>query len=102
MRRIPGSRRRTARLLCCRKPGGLRSKRIRAHSTHLRERSSVVFATEPMDDNPRWRLLDAGELVHVDAALRVNRSLVLPDPPRHPIRREDLSEPVLHAQHTSA
>lgn len=38
----------------------LRSKRIRAHSTHLRERSSVVFATEPMDDNPRWRLLDAG------------------------------------------
>ncbi|CCK63190.1 Conserved protein of unknown function [Mycobacterium canettii CIPT 140070017] len=46
----------------------LRSKRIRAHSTHLRERSSVVFATEPMDDNPRWRLLDAGELVHVDAA----------------------------------
>lgn len=39
---------------------------------------------------------------HVDAALRVNRSLVLPDPPRHPIRREDLSEPVLHAQHTSA
>ncbi|CKO82552.1 glutamine amidotransferase%2C class-II [Mycobacterium tuberculosis] len=68
----------------------LRSKRIRAHSTHLRERSSVVFATEPMDDNPRWRLLDAGELVHVDAALRVNRSLVLPDPPRHPIRREDL------------
>ncbi|MDX7415477.1 hypothetical protein SJ378_26190, partial [Escherichia coli] len=43
----------------------LRSKRIRAHSTHLRERSSVVFATEPMDDNPRWRLLDAGELVHV-------------------------------------
>lgn len=80
----------------------LRSKRIRAHSTHLRERSSVVFATEPMDDNPRWRLLDAAELVHVDAALRVNRSLVLPDPPRHPIRREDLSEPVLHAQHTSA
>lgn len=80
----------------------LRSKRIRAHSTHLRERSSVVFATEPMDDNPRWRLLDAGELVHVDAALRVNRSLVLPDPPRHPILREDLSEPVLHAQHTSA
>lgn len=55
-----------------------------------------------MDDNPRWRLLDAGELVHVDAALRVNRSLVLPDPPRHPILREDLSEPVLHAQHTSA
>jgi len=29
----------------------------------------VVFATERMDDNPSWRLLDAGELVHVDADL---------------------------------
>lgn len=51
-------------ILDCRGDGApefhLRSKRIRAHSTHLRERSSVVFATEPMDDNPRWRLLDAG------------------------------------------
>jgi hypothetical protein len=59
----------------------------------------VVFASEPMDDDPRWRLLDAGELVHVDAALRVDRSVVLPDPPTHPLRREDLSGPVQDAQH---
>ena len=62
-------------------------------------RSSVVFATEPMDDDPRWALLAPGELVHVDAGLRINRNLVLPDPPRHLLRREELSAPVRDAQH---
>jgi predicted glutamine amidotransferase len=79
----------------------LRTTRIRARSEHLCTRSSVVFATEPMDDDPRWRLLEPGELVHVDAALQVTRSVVLPDPPRHLLRREDLSTPVQQAQHTS-
>ena len=52
-----------------------------------------------MDDDPRWCLLEPGELVHVDAGLQVTRSLVLPDPPRHLIRRADLSAPVEDAQH---
>ncbi|OBK25099.1 class II glutamine amidotransferase [Mycobacterium asiaticum] len=73
--------------------------RIHARSEPLTERSSVIFATEPMDDDPRWRLLDAGELVHVDAALEIQRNLVLPDPPRHLVRRDDLSQPVFRAQH---
>ena len=47
----------------------------------------MVFASEPMDDDPRWRLLEPGELVHVDAGLRVTRDVVLPDPPRHLLRR---------------
>jgi len=79
----------------------LRTKRIRARSEHLCTRSSVVFATEPMDDDPRWCLIAPGELVHVDAALQITRSLVLPDPPRHLLRREDLSPPVEQAQHSS-
>jgi glutamine amidotransferase len=62
-------------------------------------RKSVVFATEPMDDDPRWCLLDPGELVHVDAALQISRRVVLPDPPRHLLRREDLSTPVEESQH---
>ncbi|BBX95325.1 class II glutamine amidotransferase [Mycobacterium lacus] len=78
----------------------LRTKRIRAWSEHLRARPSV-FATEPMDDDPRWSLLTPGELVHVDAALRVTRKLVLPDEPRYAIRRADLSAPVELAQHSS-
>lgn len=77
----------------------LRTKRIRAVSDHLCTHPSVVFASEPMDDDRRWCLLPPGELVHVDSALRIDRTLVLPDPPRHLLRREDLSMPVQDAQH---
>jgi predicted glutamine amidotransferase len=77
----------------------LRTKRIRAQSEHLCTRPSVVLATEVMDDDPRWCLLAPGELVHVDAELQINRSLVLPEPPRHLLRRADLSPPVQDAQH---
>ena len=77
----------------------LHTKRIHARSAQLCARSSVVFATEPMDDDPRWGLLAPGELVHVDAGLQINRSLVLPDPPRQLLRRDELSAPVRDAQH---
>jgi predicted glutamine amidotransferase len=77
----------------------MRTKRIHARSDHLCARASVVFATERMDDDPRWRLLEPGELVHVDAALRVDRSVILPDPPAHLLRRAELSAPVQAAQH---
>jgi predicted glutamine amidotransferase len=77
----------------------LRTKRIRAKSEPLCTRPSVVFATERMDDDPRWCLLAPGELVHVDSSLHVTRSLVLPDPPRHLLRRADLSAPAQQSQH---
>jgi predicted glutamine amidotransferase len=80
----------------------LRTKRIRATSDHLSNRPSVVFATERMDDDPRWRLLAPGELVHVDKTLHVTRSVVLPDPPAHLLRNSDLSAHAQQAQHTSA
>jgi predicted glutamine amidotransferase len=77
----------------------LRTKRIHARSKHLCTRPSVVFASEPMDDDARWRLLEPGEMVHVDGALGVTRSVALPDPPTHLLHREDLSRPVQDAQH---
>ncbi|BBY41286.1 class II glutamine amidotransferase [Mycobacterium mantenii] len=77
----------------------LRTLRIHARSEHLYTRPSVIFATERMDDEARWRLLEPGELVHVDAGLRVTRSLVLPDPPKRLLRRTDLSAPVQDSQH---
>lgn len=80
----------------------LRTKRIRARSEQLRTRPSVVFASEPMDDDPRWRLLEPGELVHVDAALQITRSLALPDPPTHQLRRADLRPDVAESMHTRA
>ncbi len=72
----------------------LRTNRIRAWSQPLCSRPSVVFASERMDNDPRWSLLAPGELVHVDSALRVSRNLVLPDAPRYLISRADLSPPV--------
>ena len=80
----------------------LRTKRIRARSEHLRDRPSVVFASEPMDDDPRWRLIDPGELVHVDAGLQISRNLALPDPPTHQLHPEDLSAAAQAAQHPNA
>jgi len=79
----------------------LRTNRIRTMSEHLRARSSVVFASERMDDDPRWRLMESGELIHVDAGLRVESSVVLPDPPRHRLAKSDLSEREQQAQHAN-
>jgi predicted glutamine amidotransferase len=79
----------------------LRTKRIRADSDHLGVRPSVVFATERMDDHPRWRLIEPGELVHVDRGLQITSDLVLPDPPQHQLRLEELSAAAQAAQHTA-
>lgn len=77
----------------------MRSMRIRAQCAHLSDQPSVVFASEPMDDDPRWRLVEPGELVHVDAALRLTRELVLPDAPKYQLSRAELSPTVDAAQH---
>ncbi len=79
----------------------MRTHRIRAQSEHLCTRPSVVFASEMMDDDPRWRLLEPGELVHVDSGLHIARNVVLPDPPRYLLRRADLSAPAQQAQAVS-
>jgi len=76
----------------------LRTDRIRARSGHLTQLPSVVFASERMDDNPAWRLLDAGELVHVDADLSITRRLAFPEPPRHLLRHSDLGPVAAAAQ----
>jgi glutamine amidotransferase len=34
-----------------------------------------------MDTNPLWRLLEPGELIHVDPGLRVTSTMAVPDPP---------------------
>lgn len=76
----------------------LRTARIRAESEHLTSQPSVVFATEAMDDEG-WQPIAPGELVHVDADLRIDRRVVLPDPPRHLLRIEDLSATAAASQH---
>jgi len=51
----------------------------------------VVIASERMDDDPAWRLLDSGELLHVSPALRVSKRRILDGPPAKPLGIEDLN-----------
>jgi glutamine amidotransferase len=43
-----------------------------------------------MDDDPNWRLLDSGELLHVPATLAVCSSRILEGPPAHLLELSDL------------
>lgn len=76
----------------------MRSDRISAHSEHLTSDASVLFASEPMDDDD-WQLLAPGELVHVDADLQINRRIAFPDPPKHQLRHDDLTAQAAASQH---
>jgi glutamine amidotransferase len=78
----------------------MRSDRITAHSEHLTSDASVLFATEPMDDDD-WQPLAPGELVHVDADLQIDRRVALPDPPKQPLRQQDLTAQAAASQHAS-
>lgn len=76
----------------------LRSARIRAESEHLTSQPSVLFASEPMDGED-WGLIAPGELVHVDADLRIDTRVAFPEPPRHLLHRDDLSAQAAASQH---
>ncbi|WP_112467637.1 class II glutamine amidotransferase [Streptomyces triticisoli] len=65
--------------------------RMRVHSAGLADRPAVVVASEPMDDNPHWRPMEAGELLHVGSDLRTTRRVVLPEPPAQQLTLDDLS-----------
>ncbi|QLJ02213.1 class II glutamine amidotransferase [Streptomyces sp. NEAU-sy36] len=64
--------------------------RLRVHSAALAGSPSVVVASERMDENPHWRLLAPGELLHVGPDLRTTSRIALPDPPAHPLTLADL------------
>lgn len=64
----------------------------RVHSAQAAERRLVVVASEPMDDDPAWRSLAAGELIHVSPTLDVHSEILLSGPPAHPLTLADLDE----------
>lgn len=78
----------------------MRSDRISAHSDHLTSDASVLFASEPMDDDD-WQLLAPGELVHVGADLQIDRRIAFPDPPKHQLRHDDLTAQAAASQHAA-
>ena len=63
----------------------------RVRSDHGRAHPLVVIASERMDDDPGWRLLDSGELLHVDADLGVQSEQVIDAPPPQLLTLQDLS-----------
>jgi predicted glutamine amidotransferase len=63
--------------------------RVRAHEGS--ERPLVVLASERMDADPGWRLLDSGELLRVDERLRVHTRAILERAPARPLSLEDLN-----------
>lgn len=64
----------------------------RVRSEHTREHPLVVLASERMDDDPGWRLLDSGELLHVSATLEVESERLLKAPPPKLLTLADLGE----------
>jgi glutamine amidotransferase len=64
--------------------------KFRIHSPDLLHHPAVVIASEPLDDHPAWRALEAGELVHIGPSLEVRSELVLTNPPVHTLSHDDL------------
>jgi hypothetical protein len=63
---------------------------VRVRSGDLASRPAVIIASERMDEDAGWRLLDPGELVHVDPDLKVTSTKALDQPPAHPLTLADL------------
>ncbi|MEV0123755.1 class II glutamine amidotransferase [Streptomyces sp. NPDC050703] len=74
---------------------------LRVHSTELAGHSSVVVASERIDDNPHWRLMDPGELLHVGPGPHTTRRAILPDPPSHQLTLDDLRPEAAASQKTA-
>jgi predicted glutamine amidotransferase len=92
-----------------RRPGGAHGGRHLEHASaaatlrvrcgELAGAPAVVVASERMDENPHWRLLAPGELLHVGADLAVESRVVLDEAPAHLLRPADLSPRAAASQH---
>ena len=81
-------------------PFELRSSRIHTRAARLDDAPSVVFATERMDDDPAWRPLDDGELVHVGPGLDITCATGVVAAPRHRLTTADLNPVAAASQRT--
>jgi predicted glutamine amidotransferase len=79
-----------------------RSGRVHVRALDLTAAPAVVLASERMDENPAWRLLEPGELVHVDAERRVDSRIALDRAPVHLLALADLGPRAAASQHPDA
>lgn len=73
--------------------------RIRARSGDLAEHPAVVVASERMDEDPGWRELPAGQLLHVAPDLTIRCRTILDQAPRHLLTLNDLGAQAAASQH---
>ncbi|MBF4992640.1 class II glutamine amidotransferase [Arthrobacter gandavensis] len=80
---------------------GKNSARISVKSDEMEQNKTpaVLVATERMDENPNWRMMDSGEILRVDRHLNTERSFPLPQHPRHLLTLADLSPHKAASQH---
>jgi predicted glutamine amidotransferase len=72
--------------------------RVRVRSGELAREPAVIVASEPMDEDPGWRQLAPGELVHVTGDLRVASEIVLDSAPARQLTLADLQPRAAAAQ----
>jgi glutamine amidotransferase len=75
---------------------------VRVRSASLATQASVIFASEQMDEDDGWRMLEVGELVHVDVDLRATSRVVLDEPPARMVRLEELEPRAAASQGAAA
>jgi glutamine amidotransferase len=78
------------------------SPRIHAQSPHLAHQPSVIIASERMDADPGWRLMDPGELLHVGPTLETDSSAPFPPVPARLLQVSDLGLTAAASQHPGA
>jgi predicted glutamine amidotransferase len=71
---------------------------VRVRSGELANRPAVIVASERMDEDAGWRLLEPGELLHVDPDLKVTSTRELDRPPVHPLTLADLGDKAAASQ----
>ncbi len=74
---------------------------MRVRCGGLAQAPSVVVASERLDENPRWRPLRSGELLHVTGNLSVESRVALDEAPAHRLTLADLSPDAAASQHPS-
>jgi glutamine amidotransferase len=71
---------------------------VRVRSAALARQPSVIVASERMDEDPGWRALASGELVHVAPTLKLESTIVLDQPAAHQLTLDDLHPSAAAAQ----
>jgi predicted glutamine amidotransferase len=71
---------------------------VRVRSAQLARHPAVIVASEPMDEDPGWRALEPGELVHVPATLELESTIALDGPPARQLTLADLEPRAAAAQ----